>query len=134
MEKVFTKKGENWCLRAFFSDLWKCRMASKHEANEAEKTMTSYDHNKIAELLAKKLRTKHRLEGVDIVSKNRAMEVAVTSEDLRQSIPQLNRSRAKKKYIVVPPPLYQEAKKKLKGTGIGIMNPRGQIRKRSRRK
>lgn len=109
-------------------------MAGKHEADKAEKAMTSYDHNEIAERLAKKFKTKYRLKGVDIVSKNRAMEVAVTPEDLRQSITQLNRSRAGKKYMVVPPPLYREGERLLKGTGIGIMNPRGQIRKRSRRK
>lgn len=94
----------------------------------------SYDHDEIANRFAKKYKTKHRREGVDIISKNRAMEVATTPEDLRQSLPQLNRSRAAKKYMVVPPPLYKEAEKLLKDTGIGIMNTRGQIRKRSRRK
>jgi len=94
----------------------------------------SYDHDEIADKLAKKFKVKHRHKGVDIVSKNRAMEVATTPEDLRQSLPQLNRSRAAKKYMVVPPPLYKETKKLLEDTGIGIMNTRGQIRKRSKRK
>lgn len=93
----------------------------------------SYDHDEIAEKLARKFKTKHRREGVDLVSKNRAMEVAVTPEDLRQSLGQLKRSRATKKYMVVPPPLYKEAEGLLKGSGIGIMNPRGQIRKRSKK-
>jgi len=94
----------------------------------------SYDHDEIADSLAKRFRAKHREKGVDIVSKDRAIEVAVTENDLRQSIGQLNRSRAEKKYMAVPPPLYDKAENLLKGTGIGIMNTRGDIRKRSKRK
>lgn len=94
----------------------------------------SYDHDEIADRLAKKFKTKHRREGVDIVSKNRAMEVAITKEDMVQSFGQLKRSRAQKKYLIVPPPLYKNAERLLKDSGIGIMNPRGKIRKRSRRK
>ena len=94
----------------------------------------SYDHDEIVDRLAKKFKTKHRREGVDIISKNRAMEVATSPEDLRQSVPQLNRSRAAKKYMVVPPSLYKEAEKLLKDTGIGMMNTRGAIKKRSRKK
>lgn len=94
----------------------------------------SYDHDEIAEKIAKKFKAKYRREGVDVVSKNRAMEVAVTQDDISQSVGQLKRSRAAKKYMVVPTPLIPDAKKLLKDTGIGIMNTRGTIKKRSKRK
>ncbi len=94
----------------------------------------SYDHDEIANRLAKKFKTKHRRKGVDIISNNRAMEVATSQEDLHQSVPQLNRSRAAKKYMVVPPSLYKKTKKLLKDTGIGMMNTNGNIKKRSRKK
>ena len=94
----------------------------------------SSDHDEIADRLAKKLGTKHRRKGVDIVYKDRAMEVAVTEEDLRQSVGQLKRSRTEKKYMVVPTPLIPKASEILEDTGIGIMNTRGTIKKRSRKK
>ena len=94
----------------------------------------SYDHDAIANRLAKKLKTKHRREGVDIVSNDRAIEVAVSKNDLYQSIGQLRRSRAANKYIAVPAPLIPEAERLLEGSGIGIMTTSGKIRKRSRRK
>jgi len=51
VEKISTTKSENWRLRAFLSDLWKRRMASKHEANKAEKTMSwrRYERRKARE-------------------------------------------------------------------------------------
>lgn len=92
----------------------------------------SYDHNSIANRLAGKLGTKHRHKGVDIVFKGVAREVAVTLNDLYTSIGQLKRSRAGKKYIVVPRSLVSKAKRLLKGTGIGIMTTTGKIKKRAR--
>lgn len=92
------------------------------------------DHDEIADRLAKKLGTKHRRKGVDIVHKDRGMEIAVTEEDVRQSLPQLKRSRAEKKYMVVPTPLMPKTREILEDTGIGIMNTRGTIKKRSRKK
>ncbi len=94
----------------------------------------SDDHNKIADKLAKKLKTKHRHEGVDIVTGGKAIEVAVSPEDVRTSVEQLKRSRAGKKYMAVPPVMVKEAKKLLEGTGIGVMTTSGKIRKRSRKK
>ena len=46
----------------------------------------AYDHDKIANMLAKKFRSRHRREGVDIVSKDRAIEVAVTQGDMYASV------------------------------------------------
>ena len=94
----------------------------------------SYDHDETADKIAKQLKTKHRHEGVDIVTKGKAIEVVVTKDDLYQSVGQLKRSRAEKKYMAVPTPLIPEAKELLEDTGIGIMNTRGTIKKRSRKK
>jgi len=99
-----------------------------------ERLGMSDDHNKTADKLAKKLKTKHRHEGVDIISKGRAIEVAITKEDIYQSVGQLNRSRAQKKYMAVPSNLIPDTKKILQDTGIGIMNTQGKIKKRSRKK
>ena len=95
---------------------------------------TTYDHDAIANRLAKKLKTKHRREGVDIVSQGRAIEVAVNKNDLYQSIAQLNRSRAANKYIALPALLIPDARRLLEDSGIGIMTTSGKIIKRSRRR
>jgi len=92
------------------------------------------DHDTVANRLANKLGTKHRREGVDIVFKDIAWEVACTLGDLRTSVRQLKRSRTSKKYMVVPRSLTARAKKLLKSTGIGITTTSGKIIKRSRRR
>ena len=92
------------------------------------------DHDKAAERLAGKLKTKHRREGVDIVVPGRSIEVAVSDDDIASSVKQLNRSRADKKYMAVPARKVNQARKILEGTGIGIMDLNGTIKKRTRRK
>ena len=94
----------------------------------------AYDHDTIANRLAMRLGTEHRRSGVDVVVNNMALEVAVSRDDVRTSIPQLKRSRARKKYMVVPRPLTAWTKKSLTGTGIGIATTNGKIVKRSRRR
>ena len=91
-------------------------------------------HDKIADRLASKLKTKHRRQGVDIIDRGRAIEVAASESDMQQSVGQLNRSRASKKYMAVPSSLIPKAKKTLEGSGIGIMNAKGRIIKRSRKR
>jgi len=95
--------------------------------------MTS-EHNKICKRLAKKFNTSCLREGVDLKPKDRAIEVATTESDLRQSVGQLRRSRKPKKYMAVPSSLMSNAQGLLKGSGIGIMDEKGRIRKKSRRK
>lgn len=94
----------------------------------------SCDHDATANKLAKKYGTKHRHKGVDIVARNMAIEVACSIGDVYQSLGQLKRSRARKKYMAVPRSLVQFTKGYLKDTGIGVMTPSGKIRKRSRRR
>jgi len=92
------------------------------------------NHDQIANRLARKFKSTHRHQGVDILSQGRAIEVAVTLNDLYQSVKQLKRSRAPKKYLAVPLCLLPKARKLLKGSGIGIMNTKGRIIKKCRKK
>ena len=92
------------------------------------------EHDKAADRLAKKFETTHRQEGVDIRIPGMSIEVAVTDDDIRQSIGQLKRSRAEKKFMAVPASKSDQAKKLLRGTGIGIMDLDGNIKKRTRKK
>ena len=98
------------------------------------RSMRTIGHDVIAQRLARQLGTEYRRKGVDLVSKGVAWEVVVTLNDLYTSISQLRRSRASKKYMVVPRPLITSAKKLLKNTGIGIATTSGKIVKRSRRR
>ena len=92
------------------------------------------EHDMIAEGLARKFRTRHRREGVDIRKGSRAIEVAASEGDLYQSMRQLRASRKRHKYVAVPSGLLGKAKEIARGTGIGVMGPTGKIHKRSRRK
>lgn len=92
------------------------------------------NYDQIANRLARKFGTIHRHRGVDILSQGRAIEVVGTLSDLYQSFKQLKRSRAPKKYMVVPSRLLPRARKLLKGSGIGIMNTKGRIIKKCRKK
>lgn len=92
------------------------------------------EHDKIAKKLAKKFKTPYLREGVDLKPGDRAIEVAATPSDLYQSVGQLKHSRKRVKYMAVPPSLLPETKRLLEGTGIGIMDDKGRIRKKARRK
>lgn len=86
-------------------------------------------HDKMADALAKKFGTEHKCKGVDIKTKNKAIEVAVKKDDIEKSIKQLNMSRKQIKYLAVPPKKVGLAKEVTKGTGIGVMSTTGTIRK-----
>ena len=92
------------------------------------------DHDKAANRLAKKFKTVHKHEGIDIRIPGMSVEVAVTDDDIYQSIGQLNRSRAEKKFLSVPSGKVEKAKELLEGTGMGVMNLDGKIKKRTRKK
>ena len=92
------------------------------------------EHDIIAGRLARKFKTRHRREGVDIRKGSRAIEAAASESDLYQSMSQLRASRKQHKYVAVPSGLLGKAKEIAKGTGIGVMGPTGKIHKRSRRK
>jgi len=89
-------------------------------------------HDRAARRIARKFRAKYRRKGVDVVAKDRAIEVACSLSDLYQSMRQLISSRRRIKYLAVPRELQDIALKLTKGTGIGVMNLRGEIIKRAR--
>ncbi|RMH81055.1 MAG: hypothetical protein D6681_18405 [Calditrichaeota bacterium] len=97
--------------------------------------MESKKHQRLAKQLASKLKTEYNsAKGVDIKTRDAAIEVEVSKETLDHGIRQLLRSRKVKKYLAVPQGLKNEAIKKTQGTGIGVMDPSGKIIKRSRKK
>lgn len=97
--------------------------------------MESKKHQRLANQLAVKLKAKYNPDkGVDIKTRDAAIEVEVKKETLDHGISQLKRSRKPKKYLAVPAELTHEAIKKTKDTGIGVMNQSGKIMKRSRKK
>ena len=97
--------------------------------------MESKKHRQISQLLASKLKAKYNPnKGVDIKTKESAIEVEVSKDTINHGIQQLQRSRKSKKYLAVPKELKQEAIKKTKGTGIGVMSSTGKIIKRSRKR
>lgn len=91
-------------------------------------------HDKAANRLARKYGTEHRREGVDILVDGKAIEVAVSDDDINTSVSQLNRSRAGIKYMAVPSRKVEQAKEILEGTGIGVMDLNGTIKKKPRGK
>ena len=91
-------------------------------------------HDKIAERLAKKFGTEYKKsKGIDIVTKNKVIEVETKKESLSQGINQIKRS-SKARYLAVNKLNINNALKATKGTGIGIMGPSGRIIKMARRK
>jgi hypothetical protein len=97
--------------------------------------MPSKKHEDIAHKLAGRLKSTYNpSQGVDIKTKDKAVEVEVLPTTIDHGLAQLRRSRKEKKYLAVPPELRDQALRKAKGTGIGVMLPSGEIVKRSKRK
>lgn len=94
----------------------------------------SSKHDRIVKKLAKLFGVQPRRKGVDLITNDKAIEVATSESDLYQSMKQLRRSRKPKKYLVVPEELLEKARKITKGTGIGIMDPHGNIIKKPRKR
>ena len=91
-------------------------------------------HDQIAENLAKKFGTEYKKhKGIDIVTKDRVIEVETTKEGIYQGINQIKRS-SKARYIAVDDKNIQNALDATKGTGIGVMDSKGRIIKRAGRK
>jgi len=91
-------------------------------------------HDQIAENLAKKFGTEYKKhKGIDIVIKDKVIEVETTKEGIYQGINQIKRS-PKARYIAVDDKNIQNALDATKGTGIGVMDSEGRIIKRAGRK
>ena len=95
----------------------------------------SKEHQRTAERIAEQKGTEYnRGPGVDIVTKDEAIEVE-TPDTLSEAPGQLARYRSKKKYVALTDNRsLSRALKRLEGTGIGVMDSHGTIRKRARRK
>lgn len=92
-------------------------------------------HDQIAEKLADRFKTEYKNDiGVDLVTKDRVIEVETKPGGLDQGIGQVEHSN-KARYLAVPNSLKKKALEKTESTGIGVMNERGKIiKKASRRK
>jgi len=91
-------------------------------------------HDQIAEKLAKKFGVEYQKQkGVDIVTKDRVMEVETKKNGIAQGIGQVKRS-PKARYLAVNQVNIKNALQATQGTGIGVMQSNGEIVKRAGRK
>ena len=96
--------------------------------------MAKSKHDQIAENLATKFKTEYKKhKGIDIVTKDRVIEVEATKNGIYQGINQVKRS-SKARYLAVNNRNIQNALNATKGTGIGVMDEKGNIIKKARRK
>lgn len=96
--------------------------------------MSKSKHDQIAEKLASKFRTEYKSDvGIDLVTKNRVIEVETKLAGLDQGIRQVERSD-KARYLAVPNSLRKKALVRAEGTGIGVISERGSIVKKASRK
>jgi len=91
-------------------------------------------HDEIAKRIAKKLGAEYKSDkGIDIVTKDRAIEVEVRKGTIDDGIKQVARSQ-KARYLAVNKSNIRNAVEKTDGTGIGVMGPTGTIIKKASRK
>jgi len=96
--------------------------------------MAKSKHDQIAERLAKKFGVEYKKsEGIDIVTKEKAIEIETKKGSLYQGINQIKRA-SKARYLAVNKLNIKNALEATKGTGIGVMGPTGRIIKRAKRK
>ncbi len=96
--------------------------------------MSKSKHDVVAERLAKKFGTEYKSdEGIDIVAKDRVIEVETKKDSLSQGIDQVQHS-SKPRYLAVNKPNIDNALDATKGTGIGVMSETGIIIKKASRK
>lgn len=89
-------------------------------------------HDRIAKNIAEKKGAEYNSDkGVDIRTSTQAIEVEVDSNKFKEGVRQLQGTH-KARYLAVPNELVKEAVEYTKGTGVGVMNERGTIKKRAR--
>lgn len=89
-------------------------------------------HDRIAKEIAEKKRTVyHADKGVDVRTSAQAIEVEVDAAKFKEGVRQL-RGTTKAPYLAVPNELVREAIEYTEGTGVGVMNEHGRIKKRAR--
>jgi hypothetical protein len=89
-------------------------------------------HDRIAKEIAEKKGTVyHDDRGVDIRTQTQAIEVEVDPGKFKKGVQQLQ-GTDKARYIAVPNDLVRDAIQYTEGTGVGVMNEHGRIKKRAR--
>ena len=90
-------------------------------------------HDQISNRLAKKERTDYNKgKGPDVKGKHRTIEVVTHRSDLYSSVEQVRRFH--NPYLATTGEHIAKAIELTKGTGIGVMDESGKVRKRSRSK
>ncbi|MBE0433325.1 hypothetical protein IBX73_07660 [candidate division WOR-3 bacterium] len=96
--------------------------------------MAKTKHDAIAEKLAKKFGTEYKRDkGIDIVIKDKVIEVETKKNSISQGIDQVQTS-SKARYIAVNKINVKNALNATEGTGIGVMSETGSIVKKAGRK
>lgn len=91
-------------------------------------------HNEIANKLAKKFKTEYKPDkGIDLVARDKVIEVETKKSSLSQGIGQVVRSQ-KARYLAVNKLNINNALEETKGTGIGVISETGRIIKKASRK
>jgi len=91
-------------------------------------------HDEIAKKLAKKFNTEYKSDkGIDLVLKDKVIEIETKKTSLPQGIKQVVKS-SKPRYLAVNKINVNNALKATKNTGIGVMSETGRIIKKASRK
>jgi len=89
-------------------------------------------HNRIAKAIAEKKGVEYNKgKGADIKTPTQVIEVEVDPGKFKEGVRQL-RGYRRTRYLGVPNELVKEAIKYTKGTGVGVMNEKGKIKKRGK--
>ena len=91
-------------------------------------------HDEVANKLANKFKTEYKSDkGIDLVTKDKVIEVETKKSSLSQGIGQVVKSQ-KARYLAVNKININNALEITKGTGIGVMSETGRIIKKASRK
>ena len=91
-------------------------------------------HDEIANKLAKKFNTEYKSDkGIDLVLRDKVIEIETKKNSLSQGIGQVVKSQ-KARYLAVNKININNAFEETKGTGVGVMSDTGRIIKKASRK
>jgi len=91
-------------------------------------------HDRAARLTAKKLGAEYDPKrSPDIRGREYRAETKSRASEIPKAIRQLGGGQAKKKYITLPKREHVSTREKLEGSGIGLIDYKGQTTKRARR-
>ena len=91
-------------------------------------------HDRAARTAAKRFGGKYDPKrSPDVKAPGRRIEVKSSAGEIPKALKQLGNGTATKKYVVLPKPEHEQAKRALKGTGVGLVDYKGNTAKRPRR-